>query len=69
MKKVKLQKEDRAYCIGVYLRWTGDAFEIDQLEDDIYFDGQVVQFDDSGENPFVEIETSGQTLNRTLIED
>ena len=48
-----LKKYDRAFSTGVYLVWDGEKFVTDGFEDDTYFDGDLVNWDEYGK-PYVE---------------
>ena len=46
-----LQKGDRVFTTGCYLRWNGKQFILDEIVETIYYDGEV-QFDNK-QKPFV----------------
>ena len=58
--RIYLKNFDKCYCTGVYLRWNDadEYFELDQLEETIYFDGCPVNYDEN-EKPYIDSETSG----------
>ncbi|MFA5196527.1 MAG: hypothetical protein WC401_12070 [Bacteroidales bacterium] len=54
MAKKYLKHGDRAFCTGCYLRYDEkeNCFRFDGLEDDTFFDGKLVNFED--DKPFTE---------------
>ena len=54
-KKIYLKDGDRAYTTGSYLIWNDKdkGFSFDGMEDDTYFDGELINFDDM-DCPYIE---------------
>lgn len=55
--KIELKNGDRVFTTGAYLIWNekDKGFSFDGLEDDTYFDGELINFDDM-DNPYIEKE-------------
>jgi hypothetical protein len=54
MKKIYLKNGDRAYTTGSYLIWNDreKSFEFDGMEEDTFFDGKLINFDDM-DRPYI----------------
>lgn len=47
-----LKKGDRAYTTGAFVIWDGEKFILDSFDDDIHFEGELVDF---AYAPYVEL--------------
>ena len=52
MAKQYLKKGDRVFTTGAYLLWDGKKWIVDGIEDDTFYDGELVNFD-SNERPYI----------------
>ena len=51
--KQYLKAGQQCYTIGAYVWWDGKRFQLENLNDDTYYDGELVEFDDNGK-PYIE---------------
>jgi len=55
MAKKYLQSGDSVFSTGVFLQWNGERFIVEGFEDDTFYDGLLVNFDEEG-LPYIEKE-------------
>ena len=53
MVKRYLNKGDRCFTTGAFIVWDGEKFVLDGIEDDTYYDGELINFDKK-DRPYAE---------------
>jgi hypothetical protein len=52
-KKIYLKTGDKCYTTGAYIRWNGKNFDLVELDEDTFYDGIAIDFDDN-DKPFID---------------
>jgi len=52
-KKIHIKTGELCYTTGAYIRWNGKCFDLAEIDEDTYYDGQLVDFDDN-DKPFID---------------
>jgi len=48
MAKIYLKKGDKVFTTGAWLLWDGEKLVLDEIDEDTFFDGQLVNTDENG---------------------